>query len=38
MIKKVHGILHSIYQFEENDLLLVFGNKKNIDRFIEENA
>lgn len=38
MEKQVYGILHSIYQFEENDLLLVFGNKKNIDRFIEENA
>lgn len=35
--KKVFGILHSIYQFEEDDLLLVFGNKKSIDRFITEN-
>ncbi len=38
MQKNVHGVLHSVYQFEENDLLLVFGNKKNIDKFIEDNA
>ncbi len=37
MEKKVHGIMHSIYQFEENDLLLVFGKKENIDKFIEGN-
>ncbi|MBK9734558.1 MAG: TrkA family potassium uptake protein [Saprospiraceae bacterium] len=36
--KQVYGILHSVYQFEEDDLLLVFGTKKNIDKFIEENA
>ena len=36
--KQVYGILHSVYQFEANDLLLVFGTKKNIDKFIEENA
>jgi trk system potassium uptake protein TrkA len=36
--KTVYGILHSVYKFEEDDLLLVFGNKKNIDKFIEENA
>lgn len=36
--KIVHGILHSVYQFEENDLLLVFGKKENIDKFIEENT
>lgn len=34
--KKVFGILHSVYQFEECDLLLMFGLKKNIDRFVEE--
>jgi trk system potassium uptake protein TrkA len=38
MEKKVHGILHSVYEFEANDLLLVFGNKSNIDKFIEDNA
>ncbi len=37
MEQKVHGILHSIYQFEANDLLIVFGTKVNIDKFIEEN-
>lgn len=36
--RKVYGILHSIYMFEEDDLLLVFGTKKNIDRFIEDNT
>ncbi len=35
--KIVFGILHSVYMFEENDLLLVFGTKSNIDKFIEEN-
>lgn len=34
--QKVHGILRSTYQFEENDLLLVFGKKANIDKFIED--
>jgi trk system potassium uptake protein len=38
LIKEVFGVLHSVYQFEENDLLLVFGMKKNIDRFVEENS
>lgn len=36
--RQVHGILHSIYQFEKCDLLLMFGTKKNIDRFVEENT
>jgi len=36
--RQVHGILHSVYEFEANDLLLVFGNKKNIDKFIEDNT
>ena len=36
--KEVFGILHSVYQFEEDDLLLVFGKKENIDRFIEESS
>ncbi|MBK8054176.1 MAG: hypothetical protein IPK35_13125 [Saprospiraceae bacterium] len=36
--KEVHGILHSVYQFEEDDLLLVFGKKENIDLFIEESS
>lgn len=36
--RHVHGILHSVYTFEENDLLLMFGTKKNIDRFVEENT
>jgi trk system potassium uptake protein len=36
--KQVFGILHSVYTFEHNDLLLIFGTKKNIDRFIEENS
>lgn len=35
--RNVHGVLHSVYQFEANDLLLVFGTKKNIDKFIEDN-
>ncbi|MBK6364553.1 MAG: hypothetical protein IPF52_14080 [Saprospiraceae bacterium] len=34
--KEVHGILHSDYQFTEDDLLLVFGQKINIDKFIED--
>ena len=34
--KEVHGILHSDYQFTEDDLLLVFGQKVNIDKFIED--
>lgn len=34
--KQVHGILHSVYQFEEDDLLLVFGKKDDIDKFIED--
>jgi trk system potassium uptake protein TrkA len=34
--KNVYGILRSTYQFEENDLLLVFGKKANIDKFIED--
>ena len=38
IIKKVFGILHSVYEFEKDDLLLMFGTKKNIDRFIEENS
>jgi len=36
--RNVHGVLHSVYQFESNDLLLVFGKKKDIDKFIDENA
>ena len=36
--RRVHGILHSVYQFEKCDLLLMFGTKKNIDRFVEENT
>ena len=35
---EVHGILHSVYQFEENDFLLIFGLKSNIERFVEENS
>ena len=35
--KQVFGILHSVYTFDANDLLLVFGTKNNIDKFIEEN-
>ena len=35
--KKVHGILHSMYQFEESDLLLIFGKKKDILKFIDDN-
>ncbi|MGB4959013.1 MAG: TrkA family potassium uptake protein [Saprospiraceae bacterium] len=35
--KKVFGILHSVYQFEENDLLLIFGTKTKIDLFIKAN-
>jgi trk system potassium uptake protein TrkA len=34
--KNVYGILRSSYLFEENDLLLVFGKKENIDKFIED--
>ena len=34
--KEVHGILHSDYQFTADDLLLVFGLKVNIDKFIED--
>lgn len=37
MERKVFGILHSIYCFEASDLLLVFGHKANIDKFIEDN-
>jgi trk system potassium uptake protein TrkA len=36
-LNSVHGILHSIYQFESNDLLLVFGTKKSIELFINDN-
>lgn len=36
--RKVFGILHSTYQFAENDLLLVFGTLKSIDTFIEDNS
>lgn len=38
MDRSVHGILHSVYEFEKDDLLLVFGTKKTIDKFIEDNA
>ena len=38
MEKSVFGILHSIYKFESDDLLLVFGEKDNIDKFIEDNT
>jgi trk system potassium uptake protein TrkA len=34
--QKVHGIMHSNYEFEANDLLLVFGQKAYIDKFIED--
>jgi trk system potassium uptake protein len=30
----VHGILHSNYVFEENDILLIFGKIKNITAFL----
>ncbi len=30
----VHGILHSTYVFEENDILLIFGKIKNINKFL----
>jgi trk system potassium uptake protein TrkA len=36
--KKVYGILHSVYTFEADDLLLIFGVKKNIDKFIIDNS
>lgn len=36
--KKVYGILHSVYTFEADDLLLIFGVKENIDRFIIDNS
>jgi len=35
--KRMHGIMHSVYTFEATDLLLVFGTRPNIDKFIEEN-
>lgn len=35
--KNVYGIIHSTYVFEADDLLLVFGTRPNIDKFIEEN-
>lgn len=38
MDRKVYGILRSAYLFEENDLLLVFGTKKSVDKFIEDNT
>jgi trk system potassium uptake protein TrkA len=34
--QKVYGIMHSTYQFEQNDLLLVFGQKVYIDKFIDQ--
>jgi|JI8StandDraft_2_1071088.scaffolds.fasta_scaffold93031_1 trk system potassium uptake protein TrkA len=36
--RKVFGILHSVYEFEPDDLLLIFGQKENVDKFIEENS
>jgi len=38
MQQKVHGILHSVYQFQKDDLLLVFGKIGRIDKFIEDNG
>jgi trk system potassium uptake protein TrkA len=34
MDHSVHGILHSTYVFEEDDILLIFGKIKNIDAFL----
>jgi trk system potassium uptake protein len=34
MDQNVHGILHSTYVFEENDILLIFGKIKNIEAFL----
>jgi trk system potassium uptake protein TrkA len=36
--RKVYGILHSVYTFEADDLLLIFGVKENIDKFIIDNS
>ena len=38
MQQKVYGILHSVYQFQKDDLLLVFGKIGRIDKFIEDNG
>ncbi|MBK8700374.1 MAG: hypothetical protein IPN29_12930 [Saprospiraceae bacterium] len=35
MNAQVFGILHSNYVFEEDDILLIFGKIKNINRFLE---
>jgi len=35
--KQVYGILRSTYVFEEGDLLLIFGIKENIEKFINNN-
>lgn len=35
MSADVFGILHSTYVFEENDILLIFGKIKNINKFLD---
>ena len=34
--KEVHGILHSVYQFTEDDLLLVFGKKDSLSKRVHD--
>lgn len=38
IIKRVYGILHSVYTFEADDLILIFGIKEDIDKFIADNS
>ena len=38
MNASVHGILHSTYVFEADDILLIFGKTKNINNFLEHHG